>query len=562
MIGLLAVGLVAGLIAGISPCVVPVLPVVLVAGTTGPAERAGRWRAVAVVGGVVVSFCALTLGGSALLGALHLPQDLLRDLGLAVLGLFGVGLLVPALGRALERPFARVRVPHLGGRRAGLVLGLGLGAVFVPCAGPVLAAVTVIGATRAVSATAVFLTLAFAVGAGVPLLVVALAGEALVQRARALQRRSAALRRAGGLVLVGMTLLIGLNVTDGLQRAVPGYTAALQHDVEGTAFATRQLQALTGHDGGTLSTCGTNPSPALEDCGAAPALAGITAWLHTPGDRPLTLAGLRGKVVLLDFWTYSCINCQRTLPHLEGWYRRYGGDGLVVIGVHTPEFAFEHVVANVASASRQLGVGYPVAVDDGYDTWNAYQNEYWPAEYLIDSTGEVRHVHLAEGEYALTESLIRRLLVAARPGLSLPRPTGLPDRTPDRPTNPETYLGYARLQYLVGATPVPGMATAYRFPSALPPGGYGLSGTWTIGSESAVAGAGARLELGFQADDVYLVLGGTGTVSVDVDGRRTKTIAVGGVPRLYVLLGSASLQSGTMTLGFTPGVAAYDFTFG
>ncbi|MDE3087014.1 MAG: cytochrome c biogenesis protein DipZ [Acidobacteriota bacterium] len=562
MIGLLAVGLVAGLVAGISPCILPVLPVVLVAGTTGRGERARRRRPVAVVAGVVVSFSALILGGSALLSALHLPQDLLRDLGLAVLGLFGIGLLVPALGSVLERPFARLRVPDLLGRRAGFVLGLGLGAVFVPCAGPVLAAVTVVGATHDVSVTAVLLTLAFAVGAGVPLLAVALAGEALVHRARALQRRATALRRVGGAVLVTMTFLIGLDVTEGLQRAVPGYTTALQHGVEGTAFATRQLQALTGRRAGTLSACGTDPSAGLEDCGPAPALRGITAWLHTPGGRPLRLAALEGRVVLLDFWTYSCINCQRALPHLEAWAHRYGGDGLVVVGIHTPEFAFEHVVANVASASRELGVDYPVAVDDAYDTWNAYGNEYWPAEYLVDAKGEVRHVHFAEGEYAGTETLIRRLLVEARPGLVLPGTTGLPDRTPKRPTNPETYLGYARLQYLVGATPVPDTSASYRFPSSLPPGGYGLSGAWTIGAESAVAGDGARLELGFQADDVYLVLGGTGTVTVDVDGQRTRTVAVGGIPRLYTLLDSASLQSGTMTLGFTSGVVAYDFTFG
>ena len=562
VIGLLAVGLVAGLIAGISPCIVPVLPVVLVAGTTGPGARARRWRSLSVVAGVVVSFSALTLGGSALLGALHLPQDLLRDLGLVVLGLFGVGLLVPAVGTVLERPFAHVRVPDLSGRPAGFVLGLGLGAVFVPCAGPVLAAITVIGATHQVSVTAALLPVAFAVGAAVPLLVVALAGEELAHRAGALRRRSAGLRRAGGVVLVAMTLAIGFNLTDGLQRAVPGYTTALQRGVEGTTFATRQLRALTGRQNGSLGACGASSSTVLQACGRAPALRGITAWLNTAGGRPLSLEGLRGKVVLVDFWTYSCINCQRTLPHLEAWYQRYQADGLVIIGVHTPEFAFEHVVSNVTSAARQLGVGYPVAVDDGYATWNAYQNQYWPAEYLIDAAGEVRHVHFAEGEYGQTESLIRRLLVAARPTVVLPEPTDLPDRTPTRATNPETYLGYERLQFLVGATPVPDQAAPYQFPTELPPGGYGLSGTWTIGPESALAGAGARLELGFQADDIYLVLGGTGTVTVDVDGRRTRTVEVTGIPRLYTLLSTPSLETGTMTLGLTPGVAAYDFTFG
>ncbi|HUO49919.1 MAG TPA: cytochrome c biogenesis protein CcdA, partial [Acidimicrobiales bacterium] len=376
MVGLLLVGFVAGVIAGISPCIVPVLPVVLVAGATGTDVAARRRRSVAVVAGLVVAFSVLTLAGSAVLSALGLPQDLLRDLGLVVLGLFGLGLLVPAVGRLVERPFARLRGPQPRASAGGFVLGLGLGAVFVPCAGPVLAAITVLGATHHVGLGGALLTLSFAVGAAVPLLALALAGDALVDRTAALRTRTPLLRTVGGAVLLAMTVLIGFNLTDGLQRAVPGYTTALEHRVEGTSFATRQLQALTGNGGGSLQSC--RDDAMLHDCGAAPGFSGITAWLDTPGGAPLSLAGLRGKVVLVDFWTYSCINCQRTLPHVEAWYQRYRDDGLVVVGVHTPEFAFEHVVSNVAAASASLHVTYPVAVDNGYGTWDAYKNEYWP----------------------------------------------------------------------------------------------------------------------------------------------------------------------------------------
>ena len=550
------------MIAGLSPCILPVLPVVLVAGATGLGGRARRRKSVAVVAGLVLSFSALTLGGSALLGALGLPQDLLRDLGLVVLGVFGLGLLVPGLGRLLERPFAGFRGPDLAGRPAGFVLGLGLGAVFVPCAGPVLAAITVVGATHKVGVTAVLLTLAFAAGVAIPLLLVALAGDALVDRARALRSRAEALRRTGGVVLVVMTLAIGLNLTDGLQRAVPGYTTALQRQVEGTAFASSRLRALTGHAGGSLQACAASTSPGLQECGRAPAFSGITAWLNTQGDRALSTAELRGKVVLVDFWTYSCINCQRTLPPLESWYQRYHAEGLEIVGVHTPEFAFEHVVSNVAAAARQLGVDWPIAVDDGYATWNAYGNQYWPAEYLVDAAGNVRHVHFAEGEYPQTEALIRRLLAAADPHVRLPKATDLPDLTPDQPTNPETYLGYDRLQYLVGSTVVPDRSATYGFPPTLPLGAYALSGTWTVGAERASAGDGARLELSYQADDVFLVLGGTGTVDVALDSRHTQTIPVSGVPRLYTLLSARSLQTGQMTLTFSGNVDAYDFTFG
>ena len=565
MVGLLLIGLVAGVVAGISPCILPVLPVVLVAGSTaadsGNRERRLRSVAVvAVVAGLVVSFSVVTLVGSTVLSALGLPQDLLRDLGLVVLGVIGAGLLVPALGHLLERPFARLTARQPTGRYGGFVLGLGLGGVFVPCAGPVLAAITLLGTTHHLSVTGVLLTLTFSVGAAIPLLAVAFAGDALVARARGLRAHAPALRRIGGVVLLAMMAAIALNLTNGLQTAVPGYTSALQKDVEGTNYAKSHLASLTGNGGG-LGAC-SDSATALEECGAAPAFTGIAAWLNTPHDQPLTLAGLRGKVVLVDFWTYSCINCQRTLPHVEAWAKRYGADGFVVVGVSTPEFAFEHVVSNVAGASQQLGVDYPVAIDDSYKTWDAYHNQYWPAEYLIDAQGEVRHVHFAEGEYGQTESFIRQLLVAADPTVSLPPRTDVPDRTPDQPVNPETYLGYDRLQYLVGATAVPDAASVYGFPASVPPGGYALSGTWTIGSEEATAGSDAKLELGFQADDIYLVLSGTGTVGVEVNGKLTKTVTVSGIPGLYTLLSSSSLQTGVMTLTMSPGVEAYDFTFG
>ena len=182
--------------------------------------------------------------------------------------------------------------------------------------------------------------------------------------------------------------------------------------------------------------------PTLVDCGTAPELTGITGWLNTPGNQPLSLAGLRGKVVLIDIWTYSCINCQRTLPHLEAWYRAYHDAGLEIIGVHTPEFAFEHVPSNMAEQARALGVAYPVAIDNDYATWNAYNNQYWPAEYLVDPAGVIRHVSFGEGGYGTAEELIRQLLVERNPERQLPPSTEVPDATPTGEQTQETYLGY------------------------------------------------------------------------------------------------------------------------
>ena len=283
---------------------------------------------------------------------------------------------------------------------------------------------------------------------------------------------------------------------------------------------------------------------------------------NTPVGAPLTIGSLRGKVVLVDFWTYSCINCQRSLPHVEAWYQRYSADGLVVVGVHTPEFAFEHVVSNVQSAVQQFGITYPVAVDNNYSTWNAYSNEYWPADYLIDASGEVRYEAFGEGQYGETETAIRQLLAHANPAVKLPPATNVPDLTPSGIMSSETYLGYNRLEYLVGATPVEDAPATYTFPSSIGPGEYALSGTWTIGFEESTAGADACLELEFQADDVYLVLGGSGTLSLTLNGTAAGTIDVSGIPRLYTLVSGPSQQSGLLVLTVSPGVEAYDFTFG
>jgi cytochrome c biogenesis protein CcdA/thiol-disulfide isomerase/thioredoxin len=617
MVELVVVGVVAGFLAGISPCILPVLPAVLVAGAAQPARassgersaqpaaaraaepvggppgqavpparpavaanaptsaiaaagpppaagpapaapRFGLGRPLAVIAGLVLSFSLLILVGSEILSLLHLPQDSLRDAGIALLIVVGLGYLIPPLGVLLERPFARLGTRKPSGTTGGFVLGLALGVLYVPCAGPILAALTVVGATHRVGLTAVILAAAFAVGTAVPLLAVAVAGGQLTGRVAAIRRHATQARAVGGAVLVAMAVAIAANAFAGLQRDLPGYSTALQ----GSAKIRQQLNGLTGVAQTSLTKCNANAT-ALVDCGPAPSFKGITAWLNTQGGRPLSIRELRGKVVLVDFWTYSCINCQRTLPHVEAWYKEYARYGLVVVGVHTPEFAFEHVVSNVRAQAAALGVHYPVAIDDNYATWNAYDNEYWPADYLIGASGDVRHVHFGEGDYPTTEQLIRELLVAAHPGRSLPPPTDVPDKTPTGELSPETYVGYDRLQYLLPRNAVvPNAPAAYHFPASLPTGGLGLSGTWTEHAEEATAGSDARLELGFLAQDVYLVLGGSGTINVSVNGHHTQTIDVAGIPRLYTLYQADSANTGTLQLQVSPGVQAYDFTFG
>jgi thiol-disulfide isomerase/thioredoxin len=443
------------------------------------------------------------------------------------------------------------------------VLGLSLGLVFVPCAGPVLATITAVGSDHHIGWSAVLLTAAFAVGVAIPLLLFALAGQYLALHMRSVRSHAATARRVIGAVLMVTALVLAFNLTDGIQRAIPGYADSLAKHLESNPSADRALDGVRGiSGGGSLSNC-TDGSPVLQECGRAPNFTGITAWLNTPDGRALTIAGLKGRVVLVDFWTYSCINCQRSLPHVEAWNAAYARDGLTVVGVHTPEFAFEHVVSNVRQSAAQLGVHYPVAIDDNYGTWNAYQNNYWPAEYLIDASGHVRHVDFGEGEYSQTETFIRQLLVAAHPTVSLPPRTDVPDRTPQYQITPESYLGYQYNEpYLDGEAVQQDTMADYSPPTDLAQNTFAFGGQWNVGSEGAVAGSGATLSLRFQAEDVYLVLGGSGTVKVAVNGRPTRTVVVRGVPTLHTLVGPGDYQEGLLTLTMSPGVTAYDFTFG
>ena len=342
MLTLLAVGLVSGVVTALSPCVLPVLPVVLTTAAQG--GRASRRRPWLVVSGLVVSFGLFTLVGGALLSLLRLPQDLLRWLGITTLALVGLGLVWPALGHLLERPFAYLRMPRLNREGNGFLLGAAFGLVFVPCAGPVLASITVLAATAHLGPRLVALTASFCAGLAIPLLVVASAGRGLAARVRAVRARTPAVRVASGVVMLATAAVIALNVAEPLQRLTPAWLSGVTDRIEASGAVQDELDRLAGATPPsrtpagplTFDQCAEDPS-VLADCGPAPELAGISGWVNTD---PVTLADLRGKVVLVDFWTYSCINCQRVLPHLERWDDEYAADGLVVLGVHTPEFAF------------------------------------------------------------------------------------------------------------------------------------------------------------------------------------------------------------------------------
>ncbi len=562
---LVLIGLVGGIITGLSPCVLPVLPVVFLGGASTepgaePDAEPARRRPYLVVLGLTLSFAVFTLFGTLILVSLHLPADAIRWLGLALLVLVGLGLLVPPLGHLIERPFYRFPQRALGSGRNGFLLGVALGAVFVPCAGPVLAAITVAGATGHIGLRTVGLTLGFAAGTAIPLLAFALAGRGMIQRLGSFRRHQGAFRAVSGALMIVLAVALTFNLSDIIQRDIPNYTQALGNSLEKGAAA-----APKGGSGAvSLQDCQTAAmygGSGLEKCGAAPAFSGIQQWLNTPGGKPVSVASLKGKVILVDFWAYSCINCQRELPHVEAWAKNYAADGLEVVGVHTPEYAFEHVPSNVAAGVRRLGLTFPVALDNSYDTWNAYDNQSWPAAYLIDASGQIRHVSIGEGDYSGEEQLIRQLLSAAHPGVALPKATDIPDTTPDDPAQtPETYLGAEHERGFHGDG-TPYKSGQFIAPATLPVDTFALAGTWTIGQESITAGDGAGITLSFHASDVYLDVGGTGTLTVS-DGGTSTVIHVSGAPDIYTVASGQLARNGTVTIRLSPELAAYSFTFG
>jgi thiol-disulfide isomerase/thioredoxin len=454
----------------------------------------------------------------------------------------------------LERPLAfmtRRRGGDLGG---GFLLGVSLGLVFVPCAGPVLATITVLAAQHRVGIDAVALTLAYALGAAVPMLLVAAGGQRVARRFRT---HAQLFRRTMGVLLAGAAIAIVFNADQGLQTRLGGYTNALQKQVELTHTAHSHLADL--RDSGTAFAAPKQPQHGLPNYGAAPEFQGISHWLNTPEDRPLTLASLRGRVVLVDFWTYSCVNCLRTLPHLRALYAAYHRQGLEIVGVHTPEFAFEHELGNVRTATHDLGVTWPVALDNDYDTWTAYSNEYWPAEYLIDRNGDVRRTQFGEGDYGAGEQAIRSLL--RTPGHVHAR--AVPDETPTLEMTPESYLGSTRLdpsRYAGTRIRTDGLRR-YASPAELAQNVLSFDGLWNVGHERAVAGLGAGLGFHVHARNVYLVVAGKGAIGVSLAGMPARTVPVDG-DRLYTLVSGPTLRDGTLRLTFTPGLAAYAFTFG
>jgi cytochrome c biogenesis protein CcdA/thiol-disulfide isomerase/thioredoxin len=581
MFTLVLIGFLGGLITGISPCILPVLPVIFFSGTQrGPsakpeAPEAGtvatdvrpkltlseKLRPYRVIAGLVLSFSVVTLLGSALLSLLHLPQDAIRWVALVALVAIGVGLIFPQFEALLEKPFSKLPQKQFGSGRSGFGLGLALGVLYVPCAGPVLAAIVVAGATGTIGLPIVALTLSFAVGAALPLLAFALAGQRVAERVAAFRRRQREIRLVAGVVTILLAVALVFNLSAVLQRAIPDYTGALQKKVGGEEqLRELNLSGLVNEQNAELSKC-SDGGPELQSCGTAPDIKGITKWLNTAGNAPFDLKSLRGKVVLIDFWAYSCINCQRAIPHVVGWYDAYRDKGFEVIGVHTPEYAFEKEEANVASGAKDLGITYPIAMDNGFSTWTNYRNRYWPAEYLIDQQGTVRHVKFGEGGYDDTEKLIRQLL--SEGDKNLPPAVEAQDTTPTEQLTPETYFGVGKVMNYRGdrSSYDEGIRT-FALPPELPDDSFALRGTWAVDYQGITAqNDDNAVVLNYHARNVYTVVGGTGRVTVKRDGKTT-AFPVSGPPNMRQVVTDDQDGAGSLEVSLSKGLQAFSFTYG
>jgi cytochrome c biogenesis protein CcdA/thiol-disulfide isomerase/thioredoxin len=580
MTALIAFAFVAGAATALSPCVLPVLPVALSAGVTG-----GRRRPLGVVTGLTLSFAFATVALVYVIDALGLPGDLLRNVAIAVLLGFGVSLLLPPVAARVETWIGRVvpaprHGPGEDGFVSGVVVGLSLGLVYAPCAGPILAGVITVSASQPFTAGRLAVALSYAIGSASVLYLLMIGGRRVTSR---LSRHAGRLQMAMGAVMVVVALIMVADYDTRFQTAIaddlPAFVVNPTGDLERMERLRGPLAELrTEREGVGTSHAETSiaAGAALPVLGAAPDFTGTQRWFNTPDGQPLSLRDLRGEVVLVDFWTYTCINCIRTLPHLKAWDERYGDIGLTTVGVHTPEFPFERDAGNVADAIEQNGLRYAVAQDNDYATWDAYANQYWPAKYLIDARGRVRYSHFGEGGYGETERAIRELLAeaGAEPGARVVGVRG--ERASRLVTTPESYLGAGRADRFVNGPIRTGTRTFGTPAGGLAADSLAYEGAWRIASDSARAVRDARLHVAFGARRVFLVLGSRGGaprgVRILLDGRPVPARASGedvrgGVAtvrgqRLYRLIDLPRAGRHLLTLDFPPGVSGYAFTFG
>ncbi|MGH7175181.1 MAG: redoxin family protein [Minisyncoccia bacterium] len=559
MLLFLLVAFAAGILTVLAPCVLPLLPVI-VGGSLAGGRSARHAATIAIsLAASVFLFTLLIKVSTAFIGV---PEEFWRIFsGILLIG-FGLLTLWPALYERAPGVTALYRKSNQalaeGHTRSGImgdiIAGVALGPVFSSCSPTyfvILAAIL-----PAHFAVGTLYLLAYVIGLGGFLFVIGIAGQRLADSLGVAFDSRGILAKIIGIlfILLGAAVIFGLDAK--LEALLP------QSFFGETLIEEKLLGGTTSTASSTAPTpaATSSPSASNETGPKAPELAGIAGYINT-GGQPITLAQYVGKdVVLVDFWDYSCINCERTTPYLNAWYQKYKNDGFVIIGVHTPEFAFEHLLANVQAAVTQFGIMYPVVLDNNYDTWNAYQNEYWPAEYLIGKDGAVIYTHFGEGNYDETEGAIQKALDLST------STTALPGADLSTVESPETYFGSNRNEYLGNGTPGISGVQAFTLPASPTVNTLYLGGSWQITPEYAQGGSGASVLYEYDAQDIYMVAapGATGAAQVEIflDGAPFKTLTID-ADKLYTLAMLPSAGVHTLRLEVTSGTLdAYTFTFG
>lgn len=519
MIILILFAFLGGLVTILSPCILPILPIVLSGSLTS-----GKKRPFGVITGFILSFTVFTLSLSTIIKLTGVSADSLRNFSVFVVGFFGLTLIIPKLQLLMEQFFSKLTKltpknnTNNEGFTSGLLIGISLGLVWAPCVGPILASIITLAATSSVTTSSFFVTLAYSIGTAIPMLAITYGGRQLLLKVPQLINNTGKIQKAFGIIMILTAISIYLNIDRKFQSFIinkfPQYGAGLTK-FENNPYVLKELDKLQNKpvEKKEEKSMLDDLSPFVN----APEFIPGGKWFNT---SPLTIKELRGKVVLVDFWTYTCINCIRTLPYLKTWHEKYKDKGLVIVGVHTPEFEFEKEEKNVQKALHDFGITYPVMQDNDYATWNAYANRYWPAKYFIDKNGKIRFNHFGEGEYNESEKMIQTLLKET--GAEVNSETANPAYQIFAVT-PETYLGYKRMEFLESPENVSeDKLVKYTFPDKLGRNKFALNGGWNIGGERATPTGGSTLILNFEAKEVFLVMRpkkDNGQVKVTLDGK-------------------------------------------
>lgn len=551
-----------GLVTILAPCIWPLLPIILSSSIAGKNHK----RPLGITLGILISFGIFTLTVSYLVNIFNFNPEVLRLFAVLIIGFLGLTLVVPQLTRLVEGAVSRLTSilgtrGRLGGDGfiPGLITGISLGIVWTPCAGPILAAIAALAATQQVTWQIVLITIVYLVGVGIPLFLFAYAGQRFVLRTRFVSKYTGLIQRMFGVIMILTAVAIFTNYDKVVQAKTLDYFPALTSfltNFENNDLVKDELDRLQGREIDTK----TNTNELFNVNYKAPNFIGINNWINT---KPLTLEELKGKVVLVDFWTYTCINCIRTFPYVTSWYEKYKDDGFVVVGIHTPEFEFEKDTRNVINATKQYGINYPVGQDNNFATWNNYKNRYWPAHYLIDANGVVRRVHFGEGEYKETEEAIQKLLKEKGTKADMPL-EDLEDQTPKTRVSPETYLGSRRMEYLYPNGFTKNGVQNFTAAKNNPVGTFTFRGTWDVQDEYSKAVKNAVIDVNFFAKNVFLVLkpdSNPGIVKVFLNEKLVNTIIVDS-DKLYEILRLPEYGEHKLKLEFSDGVEAFAFTFG